>query len=216
MKYLIFYFLIIHTTFIFSQEELKGKYYVPNPMGNFSETIEFKENNEFYYKTSGCLGTESYGNGIYFFDKNLLILNYKNTEPLELSYYKSKFWVNKNKKIQLKVYVQDLNGEKVPYANIYIDKSKIGVVADENGFGELTIDKSDNISELIISNIGFIRQKLEFRNDFNYEFNVFLKKGDFPTPIFNEIDSLKIFEKKKKEFKTLDRNNVKKLWKKSE
>jgi len=214
MKNIIFLIFIISPISICAQENLKGIYLVKDLSGNFAEFIDFKNNNEFYYETSGHLGIESYGCGTYKFNSKNLILDFKNTEPLELSNHKSKFWINNKQEIELNVFVTDLNGNEIPYANIYSENTKEGVVANEKGFGLLTLNKKDENSKLIISFIGYLREEIEYRQDFNYEFRVFLKKGGMPTPILNEIDTLKITKKKRAFFKTMDKNKIEKLWEK--
>tara|TARA_B110000967_G_scaffold105728_1_gene108469 strand:+ start:418 stop:2652 length:2235 start_codon:yes stop_codon:yes gene_type:complete len=58
------------------------------------------------------------------------------------------------------------NGDEIPYANVYLKKTKIGTSSDENGFYELNKIPKDSYT-LIISNIGYKTKsiKLTITND---------------------------------------------------
>ncbi len=196
------------------QEKLDGQYCADYPTGDFYKCLEFK-GNEFSYEGGGHLGIESYGSGTYEQIDDYLILNYHQTKPLELSYHKLKFWINKKPVVDLKVKVKDLDGDKISGANVFVNETKKGVIADTLGFGHLVLEKKDQNIELIISYLGYVQEKIQLRQDFNYEIEVYLREGSMPTPILNQIDTLKIIQHKNNSFQEVMKNSKVRPWNKT-
>ena len=188
------------------QEKLEGQYCADYPTGDFFKCIEFKEN-DFLYQEGGHLGIGSYGSGTYERIDDYLILDYNQTKPLELGYHKLKIWTNKKPVVDLKVNVTDLDGNKVRGANIFVNETKKGVIADTLGFGHLVLEKENQNMELIISYLGYVQEKIQLRQDYNYEIDVYLKEGSMPRPILNQTDTLKIVQNKKDSFEVIMENS---------
>ncbi|OEY71906.1 carboxypeptidase-like regulatory domain-containing protein [Salegentibacter salarius] len=213
MKNFYTFLLVGYTVFSFGQNKLEGIYCVDNPTGDFFECLEFKGNG-FSFEEGGHGGIHSYGSGTFDQTDKYLILNYNQTKPLELSYHKLKFWINSNPVIDLKVNAMDLKGNKIRGANIFVSNSKYGVVADTLGYGQLKLEKKDQNLELIISYLGYVRETIQLRQDFNYEIDVYLKEGSMPTPILHQTDTLKINQYKKDSFEVINKNSRVRGWNK--
>ena len=108
--------LISITTF--SQEKLIGKY-CSIPLGQSDVTcIDFKENNQFNYFVSGCLGDSATGSGKFELKDEKLNLIFDKAEQIsksEIKIRESK--AESNKEVKLKFKVKDENGIEIP-ANI--------------------------------------------------------------------------------------------------
>ena len=206
-------FLMLYTVVSFSQEKLEGQYCADYPSGDFFECIEFK-GNEFSYQEGGHLGIESYGSGTFERTGNYLVLNYNLTKPLELSYHKLKFWINEKPVINLKINVWDLEGNEIRGANIFVNNTKLGVIADSLGYGQLDLEKKNQNFELIISYLGYVEERINLRQDFNYEINAYLKGGSMPAPILNQTDTLKIVQNKEDSFEEIMENSRVRPWNK--
>jgi outer membrane receptor for ferrienterochelin and colicins len=71
------------------------------------------------------------------------------------------------------------NGDKIPYANVYLKKTKIGTSSDENGFYELNKIPKDGYT-LIVSSIGYKTKsiKINITSDKKITRNVTLLEDD--------------------------------------
>ncbi len=208
-------FLLILPYQISAQKTIEGLYSLPSPTGDFSTSINFSKTGIFEYEHSGHLGTEEYGIGTYSLDRKKIILNYNLTKPLKKSYFESKFWINDNEKVELKVDVFDLEGNPIPYANIYILADNNGVTSNKSGNGKLVLNKENRNAELTISFVGYDEVKIPFNQKYNYENIVHLRKwkrGSAPTPILNQIDTLQILQRRKNEIITFNKNNQEQVW----
>ena len=70
-------FLIIQMT-VFSQEKLIGLFSTYQMAESDFSSYEFKENNCFEYKVSGCIGTDKIGTGHFKINDSFLILFFDN------------------------------------------------------------------------------------------------------------------------------------------
>lgn len=210
---LIFFILISYETS--AQKKIEGSYALPSPTGDFSTSITFSKTGIFEYDHSGHLGTEEYGTGTYLLDRKKLILNYNLTKPLKQSFYESKFWINDKEEVELKIFVSDLEDNPIPGTNIAILADKNGIIADKSGSATFILKKENREAELTVSFIGYDQIKIPFKQKYNYEYIVRLRKwkrGSAPAPIFDQIDTLQVIQKRKNEIITLNKNNEEQIW----
>lgn len=210
---LIFIFFILISYETSAQKRIEGSYALPSPTRDFATSIIFSKTGIFKYDYSGHLGTEEYGIGTYELNREKLILNYNLTKPVKQSFYESNFWINNKEKVELKLFVSDLEGNPIPAANVLAGKN--GTIADKSGGAKLILNKENRKAELTISFVGYEEMKIPFKQNYNYEYIVHLRKlrrGSNPLPIYNQIDTLQVLKRRKKEIITLNKKNQEQVW----
>ncbi|MGV8944930.1 MAG: hypothetical protein ACOH1N_00750 [Lutibacter sp.] len=135
-KLLLISFLLSQIT-LFSQEKLKGNYCTISIGESDVTCIDFKENNRFVYRTSGCLGTYRYGIGKYNIKNSSLTLLFDKSDKEFRSEIKTSKLENvNNDSIVHSFKIIDENGIKIPSVTIFKKTGDFEFdenISDENG-----------------------------------------------------------------------------------
>ena len=133
---------------VFSQERIKGKYFMVDGTGSHYINYSFNKNNTFEYEDGGHLGATNYGKGHYIIKKDSLVLNYDLTELKEESYFKFKKYYDFKDSIDIKINVFNFNKKLQNniavycYPNTKSSKTLISKRTDEKGKAILKVKKS--------------------------------------------------------------------------
>jgi len=79
-----------------------------------------------------------------------------------------------NSQVKISGRISDTSGDPVPYANVLLENSSIGVITDENG--KFYIESKKTYSGLIISFIGYETKKIVLDKSILYDLEVVLKE----------------------------------------
>ena len=114
MRTIIKTIILLISIVTFSQEKLTGKYCLTFGEGD-ATCIDFKENNRFEYKVSGCLGISSVGAGVFELKDKKLRLLFDKKEQIIKSGIKIKDNASKSEKVtEFKFEIKDENGFEIP------------------------------------------------------------------------------------------------------
>jgi len=161
----------------FSQEKLVGKY-CSTPIGESDVTcIDFKDNYQFEYEVSGCMGISSIGNGKFELkEKSLKLIFQKKEQAL-----KSKIHIAENKsksenEIKLEFNIKDKNGIKLPANIIRTSNRKYFFLDQENS--SVLVEKDSPKANYRIECIGYetIDLELDSKTDKKIEVELILNQ----------------------------------------
>lgn len=196
----------------FSQNELEGRYYIPDLSGDTYEYLNFDKVGNFEYAKGGHLGEEQPSKGKYEFSDQLLILNFNNSQSKKIGYHQSEIWRNNKDSIRVKIKVMDY--DKNPLEHVFVSEINNSKRKRTNnkGFAELMFPKENSFQDLIITWVGFEHYDLEIDKNYNYNIKVYLTPDLQQIPIRDQTDTIRIKEFEKTYFIT--EKNI--IWEKSE
>jgi hypothetical protein len=169
MKKILQIIIFLTSILTFSQEKLSGKY-CSIPIGESDVTcIDFKENNNFEYSVSGCLGTSHIGTGIFNLkNKTLKLIFDKKVQPAKNQVKINEIKSSSEKSIEfvfiikdeneLSLYVNIIEKPNVRRYEIYEEKNKIEVEKKNSkvkyeilslGYGIVELELEHNSSKII-------------------------------------------------------------------
>lgn len=176
---------------------LDGTYCATDYITDFGKCLTFKKDNTFKYISGNDLPSNIVGEGTFEINKNLLILNYKYSDPYILSYHKISKTFSNQDSISYHFKVRDINGIGIPGTEVIFKnpetKKTNGLILDKEGEGKLILPKSAATLQLRFSYIGYNAHTVEIKRDFDYSVDVFLSKAGQNLPITPHSETFEIF-----------------------
>ena len=201
MKKLLFFIIFLSPLLTISQENYEGTFWRINMFDSY-ESIKFNKDGTFEYKKGGDLGDPKPSKGDYLFSDNLLILNFNNSQSKNLGFHKTEIWRNLNDSVSVSFKVMDLKEIPLEHVWIYNEHTKSQIRTDKNGAASICLEKENNISDFIITWVGFERYDLKINLNYNQKIKIYLTEDLQEIPIRNQIDTLRITEFKETYFVT--------------
>lgn len=220
---------LLHNT-VYSQKKLEGTYCLEHKYsGDFSECLEFREDNTFEYNYLSDVGMVSYAQGEYEFADSQLILNYNKTAPLKMSYHISEIWKNNKDSITVDFNLFDFDGKPAAGVNVLhkdslSQKGFKSVDSNEDGRASFKLKKDASELEFEISSMDYgltasilhIFYHLKIYKEWNYKISVYLQKSYTGIPILNQTDTLELKKVRKQFFEVKNKDESVTTWRKLE
>lgn len=172
MKYIMVFVLVIISNYTFSQEKFIGIYCANFNSGYSGVCINFINNEEFEYTTSGCLGVQEIGRGKYYFNKDKLKLAFNNDKFI----YKSELEIKPIEGIQdpdsVNFHFTILNYENDPLP-AYIRQESVNPEYNKiykttvEGKTSISKPKDSNVERYTVFFVGYELFELSIMNDTN-------------------------------------------------
>ena len=171
----------------FSQEKLSGKY-CSIPIGESDVTcIDFKENNNFEYSVSGCLGTSHIGTGIFNLKNKTLKLTFdKKLQPAKNQVKINEIKSSSEKNIEFVFIIKDEN-ELPLYVNI-IEKPNVRGYEIYEEKNKIEVEKKNSKVKYEILSLGYGTVELELEHNSSKIIEVTM------FPVQAKVISEKVFE----------------------
>ena len=187
MKKILQIIIFLTSILTFSQEKLNGKY-CSIPLGESDVTcIDFKENNNFEYSVSGCLGTSQIGTGIFNLKNKTLKLTFdKKEQPTKNQVKITEIKSRSEKNIEFVFIIKDEN-ELPLYVNI-IDKTNVRGYEIYEKNNKIQVEKKNSKVKYEILYIGYETVKLELEHNLSKIIEVKM------FPVQAKVISEKVFE----------------------
>jgi hypothetical protein len=214
-KFIILSFLLLNTTFCFSQKKLVGTYSLNYKLKDFYTNYIFLKKGIFTYESGGDVAVIDFGKGHYLIKNDSLILNYDLTELKEKSYHQQKSYKNFKDSVLVKINIYD------------VDKNTLSGIVVKNDVDDLR--NKSNKNGVIVFNFKNKKGKVNFRvldwhfrfevyefslySNLNHEVNVYLRRRN-GIGVKNIIYKYKILEINKKYIKLENKNGIAVIWKK--
>ena len=183
-----------------SQDNLKGKYCSLSPGESDVICVDFKENNRFEYKNTGCLGVNSIGEGSYQLKRFTLKLIFDRKEQL----IKSTVTITEkpaasDKEVVFVFNIKDQYGGPIFVFATEIGGNKdIGINREEN---KIILPKSNDKVNYEIHAVGYETVELELVKNTDKVIDIILFEGQ-PLVISERTIRWKLRDIKADEFKT--------------
>ena len=200
MKKILQIIILLTSILTFSQEKLNGKY-CSIPIGESDVTcIDFKENNQFEYSVSGCLGISQIGTGIFELKNEILKLTFDKKEQLTKHKIKiTEIKSSSKKTIEFEFIIIDENNFPV-FASV-VEKPNVRRFEIYEEKNKIKVEKKNSKIKYEVLSLGFGTVELELNHNSSkkIEIKVF--------PVQPKVISKKVFEWKwselnEQEFKT--------------
>ncbi|MFI1770850.1 hypothetical protein [Thalassobellus citreus] len=179
--------ILLTSIMTFSQEKLSGKY-CSIPIGESDVIcIDFKENNNFEYSVSGCLGTSHIGTGIFELKNKILKLAFdKKEQPTKNKVKITDIKSSSEKTIEFEFIITDEN-ELPLYVNI-VEKPNVRGFEIYEEKNKIEVEKKNSKVKYEVLSLGYgtIELELEHNSSKKIEITMF--------PIQTKIISDKVFE----------------------
>ena len=187
MKKILQIIIFLTSILTFSQEKLSGKY-CSIPIGESDVTcIDFKENNNFEYSVSGCLGTSHIGTGIFNLkNKTLKLIFDKKVQPAKNQVKINEIKSSSEKSIEFVFIIKDEN-ELSLYVNI-IEKPNVRRYEIYEEKNKIEVEKKNSKVKYEILSLGYgiVELELEHNSSKIIEITMF--------PVQAKVISEKVFE----------------------
>tara|TARA_R110000822_G_scaffold121318_2_gene255081 strand:- start:570 stop:1211 length:642 start_codon:yes stop_codon:yes gene_type:complete len=187
MKKILQIIIFLTSILTFSQEKLSGKY-CSIPIGESDVTcIDFKENNNFEYSVSGCLGTSHIGTGIFNLKNKTLKLTFdKKVQPAKNQVKINEIKSSSEKNIEFVFIIKDEN-ELPLYVNI-IEKTNIRGYEIYEEKNKIEVEKKNSKVKYEILSLGYGTVELELKHNSSKIIEVTM------FPVQAKVISEKVFE----------------------
>jgi hypothetical protein len=187
MKKILQIIIFLTSILTFSQEKLSGKY-CSIPIGESDVTcIDFKENNNFEYSVSGCLGTSHIGTGIFNLKNKTLKLTFdKKLQPAKNQVKINEIKSSSEKNIEFVFIIKDEN-ELPLYVNI-IEKPNVRGYEIYEEKNKIEVEKKNSKVKYEILSLGYGTVELELEHNSSKIIEVTM------FPVQAKVISEKVFE----------------------